>query len=55
MRLGVLGMGPFESEVPCLEEISASALAGLVVGKVHRKTTVAFVIYFISGIHIHGP
>ena len=48
-------MRPFETEVPGLEKVGTSTLAGLVIRNVHGEVAVAFVIDLVSGVYVNRP
>ena len=55
MRLGVLRMGPFQAEVPGLEEIGAAAFTRLVVGVGEAEGAVELVVHPVPGVDVHAP
>ena len=55
MGLGILCMGPLETEVAALEEIAAPALTLLVVGVRHGEAAVELVVDLIPGVDVHRP
>ena len=55
MCLGILRMGPFQSEVAALEKVAAAPLSFLVVRIRGRETAVELVVHFVPGVDVQSP